>query len=84
MKSSSTPFLMGLIRSLDLDPDLGHDYLVRQIRSILSGVRFMVDLEEIAKRYGLHYLQSKKLRRRELVRWILENHPAVKQAKKNS
>ena len=81
---SSTPFLIGLIRSLDLDPSLGRVYLDRQIRSVLSGVRYIRDLEEIAKRYGLHYLQSKKLRRREIIQWILENHPAVRQLKKDS
>lgn len=81
-KRKQSAHLLDLIRALNIDPDLGLDYVVRQVASIVDGARYAGDLEELAKRYGLHYLQTKRMRRRELAQWIKENHPAVKECRK--
>lgn len=45
--------------------------------SILTEHKYVGDIKALAEKYGLHYLRSKKMRRRELEAWIMDNHPAV-------
>lgn len=81
-KRKSSPPPLDLIRALNVDPDMGLDYVTRQISGVVDTIRYAGDLEGLAKRFGLHYLQAKRMRRRELAAWIKENHPAVKECLK--
>ena len=57
---------------------------VVEIHGILSEVRYAGDIKQLAEGMGLHYLKSKRMRTRELKQWIIDNHPAVKDAEKRS
>ena len=50
----------------------------RQISQVVMRIRYAGDIKQIAERYGLHYLKSKRMRTSELRRWIVDNHPAIK------
>jgi hypothetical protein len=50
----------------------------RQVSQIMGRVRYAGDVKQIAERYGLHYLKSKRMRTSELRRWVVDNHPAIK------
>lgn len=75
----TTPPSIELIRSLNIDSDLGLEYVRLEVNSVVDSIRYVGDLEQLATRYGLHYLQVKRMRRRELSEWIKNNHPAVKE-----
>lgn len=48
---------------------------VVELTGVLNEVRYAGDLKQIAESYGLHYLKSKRMRTRELMKWIVDNHP---------
>ena len=48
------------------------------IREVLTSHRYVGNLKAAAERYGASYLKTKKMRRREMEEWIINNHPAVK------
>lgn len=77
-KRKKTPPSLDLIRQLNIDPTLGYDFVTKQVSAIVDQIHYAGDLKQIAERYGLHYLQSKRMRRRELAQWIKKNHPAIK------
>ena len=52
------------------------------IEAVLSAHRYVGDLKVVVEKYGAHYLKSKKMRRREMEAWIINNHPAVLEARK--
>ena len=78
MQKKKTPPSLDLIRKLNIDPSLGYDYVIRQLSNIIESIRYCGDLKQIAERYGLHYLKSKRMRKRELIEWIKKNHPSIK------
>lgn len=47
---------------------------VIELKRALDAMRFVGDLKQVAERMGLHYLKSKRMRRRELRQWIVDNH----------
>jgi hypothetical protein len=51
------------------------------IRAVLSMHRYVGDLKVAAEKYGAHYLKTKKMRRREMEEWIINNHPVVRREK---
>lgn len=53
---------------------------VEEIESVLVEVRYAGDIKQLAEGLGLHYLKSKRMRTRELKKWIIDNHPAVKRS----
>jgi hypothetical protein len=55
-----------------------------EIIGILNEVRYAGDVKQLAESYGLHYLKSKRMRTRELRQWIIDNHPAVRDANKRA
>ena len=72
MKKKRTPPNEFMVRRLDQAQNK------TEIAAVLSEVRFAGDMKQLAERYGLHYLKSKRMRVRELRQWILDNHPAAK------
>lgn len=80
MKRKKTPPSEFIVQTLD---DVAGDTKAEvqgQIRALLSEVRYAGDVKQLAERYGLHYLKSKRMRKRELEEWIINNHPAVRKA----
>ena len=51
---------------------------LEEVEEILIGIRYVGDLKQIAEKYGLHYLISKRTRKRDLLRWILDHHPLAR------
>jgi hypothetical protein len=56
----------------------------QEVIQALNEVRFVGDVKQLAESYGLHFLKSKRMRCRELRKWIIDNHPAVKEANKRA
>ena len=78
MKKKRTPPSDHILDQLRFDPGLGRAAIIQQLNELLTArVRFVGDVKQIAERFGLHYLRSKRMRKRELVQWILDNHPDV-------
>lgn len=80
MKRKKSPPSEYLLKSVDEVAGDTKDEVQRKLRSILAEVRYAGDLKQLAERYGLHYLKSKRMRTRELAEWIINNHPAVVKA----
>lgn len=79
MKKAKTPPSIHVIRALEAVGGSVMDARA-QIHSILiTQVRFVGHIKQLAERYGLHYLRSKRMRKLELIQWIMDNHPATKQ-----
>lgn len=79
MKRKKSPPSLDLIRSLNVPPHLDLEGAKRYVASVVSQIRYAGDVKQIAERFGLHYLKSKRMRTRELRQWILDNHPDLKE-----
>lgn len=82
MKRKQTPPSAVIIRELASVSGSTRGEVQSQICAVLAKVRYAGDLKQLAERYGLHYLKSKRMRLRELHQWIVDNHPQVKEAEK--
>jgi len=80
VKKKKTPPGRFLIKRLDaIPPDGGLDLTKKLVKNFLAiNVKYAGDLKQLAERYGLHYLRSKRMRKAELVQWIADHHPAVR------
>ena len=78
MKRKRTPVSAIIVKRLDTPGGNTVEEVIRNIVGILSDIRYAGDIKQLAERYGLHYLKSKRMRVRELQKWVVDNHPAVR------
>jgi hypothetical protein len=76
-KTPPSEYLLQVIDGVEGDTKIE---VQNRLRSVLSEVKYVGDLKQLAERYGLHYLKSKRMRPRELAAWVVSNHPAVREA----
>lgn len=80
MKRKKSPPSEFLVNAFDQISGSSKGEVQNKLRAVLVEVRYAGDIKQLAERYGLHYLKSKRMRTRELVEWIVNNHPAVKKS----
>jgi hypothetical protein len=75
----SSPPSRFILRQLDDIKAVGtEEEIKKKIFQVVARIRYVGDVKQIAERYGLHHLKSKRMRTSELRRWIVDNHPAIR------